>query len=86
MGFAKCHDLFDKSDLAILSLENSMKKAEDQHPETVKLISKELIAIYKKLAEIYEVEAKDFDENVQAALGYYEKCLGVCDRAGQIEL
>jgi molecular chaperone GrpE (heat shock protein) len=86
MGFAKCHDLFDKSDLAILSLENSMKKAEDQHPETVKLISKELIAIYKKLAEKYEVEAKDFDENVQAALGYYEKCLVVCDRAGQIEL
>lgn len=64
MGFAKCHDLFDKSDEAILNLENSMKKAGDGHSDTVKLISKELIAIYKKLAEKYEVEAKDFDENV----------------------
>jgi hypothetical protein len=64
MGFAKCHDLFDKSDEAILNLENSMRKAEDEDPQTVKIISRELITIYKKLAEKYEVEAKDFDENV----------------------
>ena len=50
-----------------------MKKAQDLDQETVRLISKELIDIYKKLAEKYEVEAKDFDENIQAALGYYEQ-------------
>jgi tetratricopeptide (TPR) repeat protein len=86
MGFAKCYDLFDNSDQAIDSLENSIKKAEGQDKETMRLISKELITIYKKLAEKYEVEAKDFDENIQAALGYYEKCLEVCRRAGEKEL
>ena len=84
MGFAKCHDKFDKSDEAIMSLEKSMAKADSQ--ETKKEVAGELISIYRKLAEKYEVEAKEFDENVQAALNYYEKCLIVCNKAGKKDL
>jgi tetratricopeptide (TPR) repeat protein len=84
MGFAKCQDLFDQSDDAIGNLEIAMAKAKTEH--TVKLVSSELISIYRKLAEKYEIEAKEFDDNVQAALNYYEKCLVVCEKAGQQEL
>lgn len=79
MGFARCHDLFDRSDLAILNLEDAVKKATDQ--KTASIISKELIEIYKKMAQKFDLSAKSFDEDVRTALDYYEKCLVVCQKA-----
>lgn len=87
MGFAICHDLFDKSDEAIENLEMAMQKAELAKDSTVvKRVSEELIKIYQKLAERFEIDAKEFDENIDTALNYYEKCLEVCEKAGQSEL
>lgn len=87
MGFAKCHDLFDKADEAIENLEAAMQKAElAKDSATVREVSKELIQIYQKLAEKYEIDAKDFDENIDTALKYFEKCLEVCEKTGQREL
>ena len=80
MGFAKCHDLFDRSDAAINNLEHAKAKATDQ--ETVSKVSEELIAIYRKLAEKYLVEAKGYDFNAQKALDNYRKCIDVCTDSG----
>jgi len=84
MGFAKCHDLFDRSDDAIHNLEKAISKATDF--DTIGKVSEELISIYKKLAEKYEHEAKGYDDNIQRSLDYYEKCIVVCRKSEQKHL
>lgn len=87
VGFAICHDLFDKPDEAIEYLEVALQKAElAKDPVTIRMVSEELIKIYQKLAEKNEMDAKDYDDKFQIALGFYEKCLQVCEKAGQREL
>lgn len=79
MGFARCHDLFDRSDAAIHNLEKAISKAEDE--ETISKVSEELISIYKQMCAKYESEAKGYDSNIQQALKYYQKCLKVCEKS-----
>lgn len=79
MGYAKCHDLFDRSDAAIHNLEKAISKAND--PDTISKVSGELIDIYQKLCDKYEAEAKGYDSNIQSALKYYQKCLDVCKKS-----
>lgn len=86
LGFARCNDLFDKSDDAIQYLEKAMKLAKN-HPPTTQLISKELIDIYKKMAQKYENEVSNTDKMEQdkdKALEYYQKCLDMCSQADDI--
>jgi len=79
MGYATCNDKLDRPDEAIYNLEQAMKLVSND-PQTMQLVSKELIEIYKKLAQKYETDV--VTPNAQElALENYENCLEVCSRA-----
>jgi len=84
MGFAKCHDLLDRPDDAIMILEEAVEKANDNN--IMEEVSKELVANYKRMAEKFEFTSTDQSGNIQKALNYYEKCLKACQRAEMVQL
>ncbi|KAL4511805.1 hypothetical protein ABPG72_012650 [Tetrahymena utriculariae] len=83
LGYGKCFDRQGKTDDAIEILQKSLEEAEENQLESiVELISRELITIYKKVAQNFE---KGDNESINEALFFYEKCLDVAKKADREE-
>ena len=62
-------------------MEEAFERAENF--EITQKVAKELIEIYKKIALKLQIEEKDFNENVEKALKYYERCFQIYERIGE---
>ena len=77
LGLGNCYYKANLTEQAIKILEGCMIESESIGLNSiVELISSELIHIYNKVAQDYELA-----ENLDQALIYYEKCLSVAQKA-----